>query len=894
MAIETGGGFLGGRFVNDLIQAFIADGKVSVVDLDDPDEVTLNEQPDVAVIRAPLVAGLRGWSDTVATRHRANKPTLVVLPPGVVGDALARESVPALLIDASSLLMTGSDVAAILTNNASELAIDDSADPELLTLTGDRIATPNETAGLAELIARVGDGWPAWVVACVAAMDDRAFDGGALARIGSPAFRRQIVLGHLTTFTDHDVALMAQLAHFETFTPQAAAAVGGLDFAETVLPHAPGLMRTRSGLFRFVAPVRSQLVASYPLTSDAAEVIAPVLAGDGEIIAAVDALIAAGLASAAASLLDNLPGPTLDQCNQRELLAVLRLVSAVVPERVGLGLKQARVHGNLAETLESVRACENVMAAAPQNSTVWLEAAVELMWHHHRTIDLDTAVARLAVLREAVSAGTAGPLVWTRLREIEANILGQSPDPRTVQRGLDMLTEVAAEWEHQREDLRASRALLWAATGPMHHLGQYRDAQAVMDRAASLAIGQTFDFGVAQVVKARFDALCADREAFRQSHNQASMVIEPTGIGWLKAHLHISAAVDASWNGDAPEIDRCFRTAKHLFGPSYDTDNGVMLNCVMAELLAVAGDIDAARRALDDVRHRASLNLTEFSIVEIIVAARAGAIDSATTLWAELDPTGTVPNDRRWRILLELENAALRPSPSIVAVISSEAERLGLSHLLPLLSSRLFVQDGEPLKEHHPRFQVLGGFAIDIGSHSVVLPGTKAGELVKLLVISGGSIAVETVIESLWPGVDVDVGTRRLRNIVRRAREPLGHGAITRSTDHHSLGLGPNSTSDLTDFNRATQESDANRTFSPARARDAAITALDLYKGPLLPDDIYSDYVNQKRIALAETATRLLGYLVQHHQPNPGWLAETRRRIATDPGYENDEAGGLN
>ncbi|MEZ5341583.1 MAG: hypothetical protein R2706_09045 [Acidimicrobiales bacterium] len=270
MAVETGGGFYGERFVTALVDAFVTSGRTNVVDLGDPDAVDQNAEPDVAIIRSPLAAGLRGWSDTVATRHSLNKPTIVVLPPGVAGDALAREPIPCLLVDTSCLLMSAADVAASLANDPGWYPGENHAAPDQLRFSGDRIATSNEMVGLAELIATVGDGWPTWVDACVTALKDRSFDVEALARIGSPVFRRQTVSGRLGAFAERDITTMAQLAHFETFTPQAAAAVGGIEFAEAVLPHAPGILRTRSGLWRFVAPVPAHPDVSVSLTAEAA------------------------------------------------------------------------------------------------------------------------------------------------------------------------------------------------------------------------------------------------------------------------------------------------------------------------------------------------------------------------------------------------------------------------------------------------------------------------------------------------------------------------------------------------------------------------------------------------------------------------------------------------
>jgi len=854
VAVETGGGFRGERFVDDLVAALVG-SSAEAVELIDPEDVEVNAQSAVGIIHAPLVAGLRGWSDSVNTRYREGKSTLVVLPAGVSGAALLRESVPTMLVTAASLRMTSADVVEALAEGSGGLS-------------------EAAVSGVAEVITSFGDGWPAWVDACLELIGSSA-DDETVATIGSPSFRRQVAGLYLADFKRHDVTTLAQLAHFETFSSDVATALGGLDLAETVLPNAPGLLQTRTGLWRFVDPIRRQLTEAAALDPSSAEIIAPVLAADGELIAAVDALIKADLGERAAKLLDSLPGSMLDRCNQRELLGVLRIVRAKTPQRFSLGLKLARAHGNLQELGESIRECEAVLKMASPDSTVWFEAAAELLWHQHRTIDADDAEHQLAALRDNLAATPDAAHVGTRLREVEAGILGQSATPRTVQRGADLLMEVAAEWQHQGEHLRAARALRVAAAGALQHLGHYRTGQDLMAQAARLANEESLDFGVSLMIKSRHDALCADRDAFRDSHAQARAVIEPTGIGWLNALLHLSAAIDASWDGDAIEVDRCFRAAKHLLGPTYDTDNGVMLHCDMAVLLAVAGDITSAQRALEDVRDRAPHNFVEFGLAEIIVAARVGDVVEAKRLWEVLDATGAVPNDRRWRVLLEIENSSATPSPDVLTAIGHDVKRLDLSLLPRTLCPGLFEQRSEQSIDTI-RVEVFGGFVIIDGLTPLPIQGTKVESLIKLLVVSSGSAATETITDFLWPGVDVDTGNRRLRNVLKRTREALGPSAVERAGDR--IVLSDTITSDLEEFYAASRLSVANRSHDPAKARTAAIAALDLCAGPLLPDDLYNDQLNDARTAIVDEALGLLRY-VEQHQPNPVWLAETRRRI---------------
>ncbi|MEZ5226696.1 MAG: hypothetical protein R2710_08465 [Acidimicrobiales bacterium] len=98
----------------------------------------------------------------------------------------------------------------------------------------------------------------------------------------------------------------------------------------------------------------------------------------------------------------------------------------------------------------------------------------------------------------------------------------------------DRFTEVAAEWEVQQERLRAAKTLRGLASGPLYHLGRYRHGQERLAHASQLAVTQSFDYGITVGLKARFDALCGDLDAYEHSVALAQPVITESGIGWLE------------------------------------------------------------------------------------------------------------------------------------------------------------------------------------------------------------------------------------------------------------------------------------------------------------------------------------------------------------------------
>ncbi len=851
VVLEAPVGFDGPGFVDDLINRM--DG--IVIELDDPDDVDANLVPDHAWISAPLSAGLRGWRDTVVRRFRDGKSTVVSLPVGVSGDGLIDEPVPTLLIDGTALLMSGADVLAL----AAEDGHADSIDP-----------------AMADLIVELGGGWPAWVHGCLSLLSDRGVQADQLiASIAVPTFRRRLVARYLTGFEPKRRHDLAQLAHFEAFSDAAASAVGGVEFADSLLPHAPGLLRTPTGLLTFVQPVRLELIGEFKLEPSVAESLAPVLVADGQLLAACQALLDSGLDDQVARLLEALPGRVLDMTNQRELLAIFRLLSGHLDSYPGVALKQARAHANLAEVPACIEYCEMVLGNEGAGPLLKAEASIELLLYRYRSIA--QTEAKKEVERLECLVGVSGPLP-TRLREVEAQVLGQSSSNHDVQAAADRLVEVASEWEFQQERLRAARTLRVAAAGPLWHLGQYREGQRLLQRAARLAIAQPFDYGITLGLKAKFDAMAGDLEAFRRSIEQARFVVEESGIGWLDAYLHWAAAFASGYEGSIAGVQRSFRIAKQKLGPLFESDTGVVLCAEIAIQAALLGDVIYALRCLNEVRARKSQNGMEFDYAEIIVLARGGERERAWQTWEELEAADIVPNDRRWRVELELalaDRCAGVQSKIDLESVEREAQRLEMSSVLPTIAPDIFSRTDSTVGA--VRLEVFGGLRAHGSEGEIQLPEGRVSELLKVLIILDGRAVVDVVVEHLWPEAELKVGLRRLKNVVTKTRNVLGQDSIVRDQD--SIRLGDRIRTDLAEFTEMSTTSSARRSVDNPGARRAAIAALDLYHGPLLPADIYGDRVNERRYELQLKAESLLEFVLSESRPHAAWMASTMSRL---------------
>lgn len=852
VVVETPRGFEAERFVDQLLQR-----SVPASEIVDPDAVTANAAHPSAILRAPLHTGLRGWRATVVRRYQEGRGTILVLPPGVSGDALIEEPVPTIVVDAAALRMSVTDVM--------EMATDSCGDPGI-------------DPGVAELLTQLSDGWPLWIVTCFEAITSGQISPDQLLRtVAGPPFRHRVVRRAMSSFDRTDRHRLAQLAHFGRFTDRAAAAVGGIEFAENVLPHAPGLYRTPSGWLQFVEPVRLDLVQEVPLDPASAEALAPVLVADGQVLEACNGLLDAGLREQACRLIEGLPGNVIDTTDQRALLGVLRVLQERAPARPGLALKQARVHANLAEIDASIEACELACRRAEAHDPVRLEAAVELLLCRHRTIGQEEAADTLARLRR--EAPTTGPLP-TRLREIEAQILGQSPDHVVVQAAADRFVEVASEWEFQQEYLRAAKALRGLAFGPLWHLGQFREAQTRLEKAARLAVSQTFDYGVTMVIKAFFDARVADWASFRRSSDQARFIIAESGLRWLGAYLELAAAYEASAQRSVTGVRTSVRTALDLLGPLYEGDTGLVFTCESAVLMAEVGEHDEAEHLMAGVAHRADQNPVEFAFAQIVLAARRGDARSAQELWAEAERTVSIPNDRRWRLELEItrsigcEAGDSGAGQAGLTTARREAQRLDLEQLLPVLAPECFLDE---VVHRFVRVEVLGPLRVTNHEGVLDVPEGHVTALITALAVNGGRVTIDAIVDRLWPSSEYQLGIRRLKNVVAKARAVLGADALVR--EHHHVSFAEFVQIDAVEFEKAATEAEAKLRFNPGESRSAAIAAIEAYRGPLLHGEEFDDDVAARRLELSRRAERILSMLEAEHQPNASWVASATQRI---------------
>jgi DNA-binding SARP family transcriptional activator len=199
------------------------------------------------------------------------------------------------------------------------------------------------------------------------------------------------------------------------------------------------------------------------------------------------------------------------------------------------------------------------------------------------------------------------------------------------------------------------------------------------------------------------------------------------------------------------------------------------------------------------------------------------------------------------------------------------------------------VNEATPL-----RLRCFGAFAIELTGVPVTLPPLRPlpRNLLLLLAMHHGQyVHREVLIDLLWPDVSVEAATHRLHaaaSSVRSclARASLDQAELRRSGGAYQLHLGE-TLFDVAEFELALRESARYEAAgNPVAALSWARTALELYRGDLLPEAGPSEWIVQERDRLkhgAAAAAYSVGSLtLRLHSPGDA-LPALHRAIELDP-----------
>jgi DNA-binding SARP family transcriptional activator len=196
------------------------------------------------------------------------------------------------------------------------------------------------------------------------------------------------------------------------------------------------------------------------------------------------------------------------------------------------------------------------------------------------------------------------------------------------------------------------------------------------------------------------------------------------------------------------------------------------------------------------------------------------------------------------------------------------------------------------------RIYLLGRFHVAVGAHPIDVSAwrrERAATLIKLLALAPNHrLHREQVVETLWPDSAPGAGNNALHQVIyvaRRILESHQSGANNHLQLHNEIVSLPSAGSLWIDAEVfETVATRARRAHDPL----AMQSALDLYRGDLLPDNRYEEWTVARRDALQRVYIETLLDLAEIQAENSQYgraIAALRQALDTDPAHEEAHAG---
>jgi predicted ATPase/DNA-binding SARP family transcriptional activator len=197
------------------------------------------------------------------------------------------------------------------------------------------------------------------------------------------------------------------------------------------------------------------------------------------------------------------------------------------------------------------------------------------------------------------------------------------------------------------------------------------------------------------------------------------------------------------------------------------------------------------------------------------------------------------------------------------------------------------------------RLYLLGGFHALFGSYDTPMGAWKlrrARSLVKLLALAPRRrMHRERIIELLWPGQDLENPDNSLHQAIYAARHALGGSGARASRFFQAHdGIVALAADDLSVWVDVEAFEIAAASARQRRQPEAYRAALDLYCGPLLPEDGYEDWVSGRAESLRRLYVDLLVELAGAYEHDGRYgdaIVELLRAVDTDGAREDAHVG---
>jgi LuxR family maltose regulon positive regulatory protein len=752
--------------------------------------------------------------------------------------------------------------------DAADLAFTAAETEELLGLLG-------SSAGPAErdLIQQLTGGWPAAVA--VAAV--RAAGSAPAAVVTTGTHRGGTAATALPAREDVSGEVRALCCLPLLSEPVGALVAGPLGLGVLADAGIPTLTR-EDGWFELAEPIRDRLAEPAALSVELRREVARRYAAAAKLAVAVHLLWSAGDQLGALALLSDVHWTALAQVGVPDLRTVIDAVSD----------DQLLIHPQA--LISSIRLTEDGPVGDERGR--WIDRARRIFPDDHALRPLvDAESGRMAIrLGQAdravalARAALARPKVLPLARGRAEFVLGMATvyrgDPAGLREGMaHFLESIAAlrqagdrRWEAEAH-LTLGFGLDYPAGAISRAAERMREALAVLPQADVLrATYLTFlaevllwlpDLGAAEAALLEAESIAA------RSYDQR-----------LSAYVQWTWAWVACSRGDRVGAgERVAAALRHTDG-WFRLASGLAFLGEATEILASVGDEAGARRALADGARRpdAADQPHLLARARAVIAARfddpAPARDA---LVAEAQDEDTRPLDRP-RLLLLAAWAAHRMGDDELAAADLRASTKAAEAIGHLPAAGIRDPDlaawaaglGETASvATPPEIWVLGPLRVSRTGADVTPPPGHPADLVALLAVRG-SQPVETVIDVLWPDVDLTTGRSRLRNLLNRIRQVSGDLVERRGP---VLQLVEGARCDLATFDAA-----AAAAMSAAAEQRAGLARQALVRGGDLLPAVDAEWVTSAQRAHRRTVLELLD-LVAETSWKAGDLDDSRRHI---------------
>ncbi len=794
-----------------------------------------------------------------------------VRPPGRL--LLAGRSLPGALVGLASASYLGAD----------ELAFD-------LAETAQLVARPADSVEVGTVHQLTG-GWPA-AVAVAATRTRPHADRFATAPPPSPAVpafpasAAQTAVSVLPSADDVPAAVRA-LACLPLINTAVARTVTGRDDLTALTAAGVPFAARQDGWVELSDPLRDRLADPDALSRDQRRAVADIYARTGQLSAAL-ALLAGTRGSGlppdpvgAVLLLESVHWSALEQIGLPDVRAVVDVVDdGLLVAHPGVLVSVVRMTENLPVGDERGRWIARGLRILPVDAPAHGLLLAESGRMAIRRGDLEAA-AGLAEQALALLPDTGGdPLTRGRAEFVRGSAAIYRGDPEGLRVGMAHLLEAVAAL-HQAGDRRwEAEAQIMVGFGLDYPSG-------AVDRAADrlrTAIGL---LAAADPVRASYLTYLAeillwvpDLEAADAALREAQTIAARTYDQRLTAYVHWSQAWLCCTRGDitatAEHLTGVLRNAGAWFG----LPSGLSFYGEAVEMYASLGDRRRAEEALTAALARpdAADHSHLLARATAQVAARFhDPLDARRQLLAQADSAETRPIDRPRLMMLAAwcsHRAGQEEAGRVEAAAAVQAaSAIGLASAQWIRERDIAAWAAEATGSTAPRataeIAVLGTFAVTRSGDPVTPPPGLPSDLVALLAVRGPQ-PVESVIDILWPDIELTTGRSRLRNLLNRIRSSSGDLIDRRGVE---LRLAVDCTCDLWAFRDAA----AGALADTGEQRTGLARQALMRAGRLLPA-LDAEWLVGPRREVHRTTLELLD-LVAESSWSVGDLDDARRQL---------------